>query len=152
MWVFKLHTLVIIWQSSCDIRSLKSFLKYDSANFCKRFSSFFFFSLLFCTLCKNHYNLCMRTQMWLKFGTHIRHLKTNNRINFGVNLINIQTVISNFTHEAKFNFCHTYRVNRFEEQAENWYVVNLLQFQPTPKHNYTEGISTNSCGMMGVPG
>ena len=61
----------------------------------------------------------------LKFGTPIGGLKTNTRINFGVNLINIQRVISNFMHKAKLNFCHGYRVNRFEEQPENRYVARL---------------------------
>jgi len=29
-------------------------------------------------------------------------------------------------HKAKSNFCcHTYKVNRFEEQAENWYVARV---------------------------
>ena len=54
----------------------------------------------------------------LKFGTPIRILKVNTGIKFGVNLINIQGAISDFTHKAKLNFCHTYRVNCFEEQAQ----------------------------------
>jgi len=36
-----------------------------------------------------------------------------------------QGVISYFTCEAKANFCHAFRVNRFEEQAENQYVARL---------------------------
>ena len=67
----------------------------------------------------------MRAPIWLKFGTYIGGLKANIGINFGVNLINIQGVISNFMHKAKSNFCHFYRVNRYEEQAENQYVARL---------------------------
>ena len=44
---------------------------------------------------------------------------------FRANLINIEGVISNFTHKAKSNFCHTYRVNRLKEQAKNWYLAWL---------------------------
>ena len=42
-----------------------------------------------------------------------------------VNLIKIQGVISGFTHKVKSKFFHAYRVNHFEEQAENWYVARL---------------------------
>ena len=79
----------------------------------------------FCTLCKNHYNLCMRASIWLKFGTHIGYLKANTSVKFGVNLMNIQGVISNFTHKTKLNFCYAYRVNHFEKKAENRYVARL---------------------------
>ena len=64
----------------------------------------------------------MRAPIWLKFGTLIGGLKANTSISFGVNLIYIEGVISSFTHKAKANFCHAYRVNRFKEQSENWYV------------------------------
>ena len=67
----------------------------------------------------------MRTSIWLKFGTHIEGLKANTSIDFGVNLINTEGVISDFTHKLKSNFCQAYRVNRFEEQAENRYVARL---------------------------
>jgi len=43
----------------------------------------------------------------------------------GVNPITIEGVISSFMHKAKANFCHTYRINRFEEQSENLYVGRL---------------------------
>jgi len=59
------------------------------------------------------------------FGTRIGGLKANTSIDFGVNLINIEGVISDFTHKSKSNFCQAYRVNHFEEQAENWYVARL---------------------------
>ena len=61
----------------------------------------------------------MRAPIWLKFGKHFGGLKSNNSIKFGVNLIIIAGVINNFTHKAKSNFCHAYKVNHFEEQAEN---------------------------------
>ena len=49
----------------------------------------------------------------------------NTTIKFGVNLINIQGVISDFMHKTKLNFCQAYKVNRFEEQAENQYIGKL---------------------------
>jgi len=67
----------------------------------------------------------MCTSIWLKFGTRIGGLKENSSTEFGINLINIEGVISDFIHIAKSNFCHTYRVNCFEEQAENRYVARL---------------------------
>ena len=67
----------------------------------------------------------MRASILLKFGTHIGGLKANTSINFWVNLINIEGVLNDFTHKSKSNFCQAYRVNRFEEQAENRYVARL---------------------------
>ena len=67
----------------------------------------------------------MRASIWLKFGTCIGGLKANTNVNFGINLINIEGAISCFTHKAKANFCHTYGVNCFKEQSENWYVGRL---------------------------
>jgi len=64
----------------------------------------------------------MCASIWLKFGTHIGGLKANTSIKFGVNLINNEGVIGNFTHKAK---CHTYKVKDFEEQTENWYGARL---------------------------
>ena len=58
-------------------------------------------------------------------GTRIGGLKVNTSINFWVNLINIEGVISDFTHKSKSNFCEAYKVNRFEEPAENQYVARL---------------------------
>ena len=49
----------------------------------------------------------MRASIWLKSDMHIGCLKANTKIKFGVNLINIQGVISNFTHKTKSNFCHS---------------------------------------------
>ena len=67
----------------------------------------------------------MHAPIWLKFGTLIGGLMANTSINFGVNLINIEGVISDFMHKAKANFCHAYRVICFKEQAENQYVAWL---------------------------
>jgi len=61
----------------------------------------------------------------LKFGTCIGGLKANTRINLGANIIKIQGIISDFTHKAKLNFCHSYRVNFLKKQAEKWYVASL---------------------------
>ena len=94
-------------------------------NFVKISSFFSSFSSSFCTLCKNRHNSCVRASILLKFGTRIGGLKANTSINFWVNLINIEGVISDFTHKSKSNFCQAYRLNCFEEQAENRYVARL---------------------------
>ena len=92
-------------------RSLKPFPRYESAKFRK---NFFVFSSSFRTLCKNRHNSCVRALILLKFGTRIRGLKANTSIDFWVNLINIEGVVSDFTHKLKSNFCQVYRVNCFE--------------------------------------
>ena len=66
----------------------------------------------------------MCASIWLKFGSRIAGLKANTSIDFGVNLINNEGVISTFTHKAKLNFYHAYRVNCFKQQSENWYTVS----------------------------
>ena len=60
-----------------------------------------------------------------KFGTPIGSVNTNISIKFGVNLIKIQGVISDFMHKAKLSFCHSYRVNCYKEQVENRDVAKL---------------------------
>ena len=67
----------------------------------------------------------MRSSIWVKFGTRIGGLKVNTSIKFGINLINIQGIISDFMHKVKSNFCQAYRINHFKEQAENRYVARL---------------------------
>jgi len=67
----------------------------------------------------------MRASIWLKFGTRIGSLNTNISMKFGINLINIRGVTSDFTHLTKLNFCQAYKLNRFEKQAENRYVARL---------------------------
>ena len=52
-------------------------------------------------------------------------LMVNTNIKFDVNLINIEGIISDFTHKVKLNFCQAYRANCFKEQAESWYVARL---------------------------
>ena len=95
-------------------------------NFVK-ISSFFLLFLLrhFAHFAKNRHNSCVRASILLKFGTRIGGLKANTSIDFWLNLINIEGVISDFTHKSKSNFCHAYRVNHFEEQAENRCVARL---------------------------
>ena len=85
--------------------------------------SLFFSS--FCTLCVNRYNFHMCASIWLKLGTHIGGLNANISIKFGINPINIRGVTSDFTHLIKSNFCQAYRLNHFEEQAENRCVARL---------------------------
>jgi len=67
----------------------------------------------------------MRALIWLKFGTCIGGSKGEPSVHFGVNLIDIEGVISDFTHKSKSNFCQAYRINHFKEQAENRYVARL---------------------------
>jgi len=67
----------------------------------------------------------MQASILLKFGTHIRGIKANTCIDLGVNMFTIRGVISDFMHKTKLNFCQAYRVNCFEEQAENRYVARL---------------------------
>ena len=109
-------------------RFLQPFPRYEQSNFQKNFFVFFLYSYSFCTLCVNRYNSHIRFLIWLKFGTFIRGLKANTSIKFGINLINIQGIISDYMHKAKLNVCRAYRLNCFEEQAENWYVAGLDAF------------------------
>ena len=71
----------------------------------------------------------MRALIWLKISTCNGGLKTYTSINFGVNLVNIEEVVSNFTHKTKANFCHTYRVNHFEAKQN----PTLIQSQQGKK-------------------
>ena len=59
----------------------------------------------------------------LKFETHIGDSKANARLNFGVNMANIQRVISDCTHKVKLKFFHAYMVNHFKEQVENLFIA-----------------------------
>ena len=67
----------------------------------------------------------MRASIWENFGKLIGGIKANISIKFGVNRTNIEEVTSDFTHLTKSNFCHAYRANRFEDQAEIWCVARL---------------------------
>jgi len=87
--------------------------------------SSFFLLRHFAHFAKNRHNSRVRALILLKFGTRIGGLKSNTSIDFWVNLINIEGVISDFTHKSKSNFCQAYRLNRFEEQAENRYIARL---------------------------
>ena len=81
--------------------------------------SSFFLLRHFAHFAKNRHNSRVRALILLKFGTRIGGLKSNTSIDFWVNLIN------DFTHKSKSNFCQAYRLNCFEEQAENRYVARL---------------------------
>jgi len=83
----------------------KPYPRYESAKFRKNFLVFFFFVISH-TLQKS----LVRASILLKFGTHIKGLKANTSIDFWVNLINIEGVISNFTHKSRLKFCQAYRV------------------------------------------
>ena len=73
------------------------------------------FFLLFAHFAKIAITCICMAEIWHTYWG----LKANTRIKFGINQINIQGGISDFEHKAKTNFCYTYRVNRFEEQAEH---------------------------------
>ena len=93
----------------------------DASNQTLKKNFFFILFAHFANCYKSH--IC--ASIWLKFGTCIESLKANTSIRFGVNVINIQGVESDFTHKSRSSFCHTYRINCFEEQAENRYVGSL---------------------------
>ena len=80
-------------------RSLKPFPRYEWANFHKKFLHFFFLLCHFAHFTKIAITRT-RAPIWLKFGTRNGGLKANISIKIGVNLINIQGVISDFTHKA----------------------------------------------------
>ena len=68
----------------------------------------------------------MCVSIWLKFGTHIGDPKANTKVKLRINPINIEgVIISDLMQEAKLNFYHAYRVNRFKTQAENWYEARV---------------------------
>ena len=67
----------------------------------------------------------MHASIWVKFSTQIWGVKANTCIKIGVNLFIIQGVISDLMHKTKLNFCQAYRLNYFEEQAENRYIARL---------------------------
>ena len=50
----------------------------------------------------DHHNSCVRASILLKFGTLIGSLKANTNINFWINLINIEGLISDFTHNRSW--------------------------------------------------
>ena len=64
----------------------------------------------------------MHVSIWLKC---IGSQKANTSLNFGMNQFKIQGVISDSTLKEKLNFYQAYRLNRFEQQAENQYVARL---------------------------
>jgi len=67
----------------------------------KKFLYFFHSILLFSHFAKNCYNLHIRIPIRLKFETCIGGLKLNTNIKFGINLIKIEGVISDFTHKIE---------------------------------------------------
>jgi len=82
-------------------------------NFLKFLHFFLFFLCHFAHFAKiTITRVCVLRSCWCIGG-----LKANTSIDFWINLINIEGVISDFIHQSKSNFCQAYRVNRFEEQA-----------------------------------
>jgi len=78
-------------------------------------------SLFFCHFthfAKNHHNSCVHASILLKYGTRIGGLKANTSIDFWVNLINIEKVISDFTHKWWGIFHGTER-NGTEQKSRN---------------------------------
>ena len=106
-------------------RFLEPFPRYESAKFRKNFFVFSSYSSSFRILSVNRYNSRMHASICLKFGTRTGGLNSNDSIKFGINPINIRGFTSNFTHLTKSNFCQAYRLNCFEEQAENRYIARL---------------------------
>ena len=83
-----------------------------------------FSSSSFRTLCKNRYNLHIHCTCFNLAEIWHTYWGSKGKYQHKI-LINNEGVISNVTQKAKSNFCHTYRVNRFKEQAKNWYVAGL---------------------------
>ena len=77
----------------------------------------FLLIFLFHTLCKIHQ---MLTPLKLKFGTLKGIIKANLGTKFGENLIKIHGVTINYSYKIISNFCHTYKINRFEKSFKNW--------------------------------
>ena len=63
-------------------------------------------------------------EIWKK---NLGALRQNLSIKFRVNPIHILRVINNFMCKTKPNFCHAYRLNRLEEQVENWHLARFNQ-------------------------
>ena len=57
--------------------------------------------------------------------TVINRIKASSGSNFGENRVKVYGVITVYSRKQRSNFRHAYRVNRFEKQAENWFVAGL---------------------------
>ena len=65
----------------------------------------------------------------LKYGTQKGGIKAHIGTNFGWNTMNRQRVIIDYSRKITPICCHTYRVNRLREDAENRW-VNRLTIEP----------------------
>ena len=65
----------------------------------------------------------------LNFGTQKGGIMVHLGTNFGSNTINRQRVMSDYSQKITPICCHAYGVNRFQEEAENWW-VNRLTIEP----------------------
>ena len=97
------------------------------------FSFLVFFFLLFFFLLSHTYKNCNKTRtlypIVLKFGTQKGGIKAHLGTNFGWNTINRQRVMSDYSRKITPICCHTYRLNRVWEEAENRW-VNRLTIEP----------------------
>ena len=111
-------------------KSLQTFPRYATPKI--GLVSSFFSLLIFLPLLHTYQN-CYKTRtpylIALKFGTEKGGIKTHLGINFGLNTINRQRVISEYSRNITPIYCHAYRVNRVWEEAENRW-VNRLTSEP----------------------
>ena len=64
----------------------------------------------------------MRARIRLKFSTLKGLIKADLCTSFGRNPMNIHGVMTDYLRKIRSKVCHAYRVNLFEESAENCYV------------------------------
>ena len=83
-----------------------------------------------CTV-QNCYKMRMPYSIALKFGTQRRDIKTHLSTNIGLNMINRQRVISNYSQKITPICCHDYKVNHLWEETENRWVTRLTIEPPT---------------------
>ena len=61
----------------------------------------------------------------LKFGTQKGGVMAHLATKFGQNLVNTRKVIRDYSRKITSICCHTHRVNREWQEAENWYSDRL---------------------------
>ena len=93
------------------------------------FKNWLFFLLSLFAHLQNCYKAQTQYPIALKFGTQKGGIKAHLCTNIGWNTINRQRGISDYSQKITSICCHTYRVNRLREGAENRW-VNRLTVEP----------------------
>ena len=114
-------------------KSLQAFPRYATSKIGLVSSFFFFFPFLFFFLFSHTYKNCYKTRspypIALKFGTQKGGTKAHLGTKFVWNTINRQRVMSDYSRKITPICCHTHRINRTWEEAENRW-VNRLTIEP----------------------